>query len=109
MRPFWTNCSISEFLILIPGNIRSTSLLSGCSAKIIVPITETIPWISSSQICLNDTSIIVRYNEYDSSSPSALSPYFFNSRIINCTWGSTSRKLATVIAQIKIPAAQGTR
>jgi len=109
MRPFQINCRISESPILTLGSIRSTSLLSGYLVKIIAPMTETIPWISSLQICPNDASTTVMYNEYNSSSPFVLSPRFFDSRITNYTLGSTSRKSATVVAQMKMPTAWGTR
>ena len=109
MRPFQNNCRIFESLIWTPESIRSTLSLSGCLVKIIAPMTETIPWISSLQICSNATSTTVRYTEYNSSSPSMLSLHFFNSRMPSHTLGSTLRKLATIVAHIKMPVARETR
>jgi len=74
-----------------------------------VPITEMTPWTSFSKICPNNALTIVEYREYNLFSLSVLSSCFLCIRMSNCDLGSGSRKLATVVAQIKIPKAQGTR
>jgi len=74
-----------------------------------VPIMEITPWTSFSKICSNDALTIVEYKEYNLSSLSVLSPHFLYIRMSNCNLGSGSRKLATVVAQMKTLKAQGTR
>ena len=109
MRPFWINDIISEFPILTPESITSTLSLNGCLAKIMAPTTETISWTSHFKICPNDVLITVVYKENKLSIPSISSPSSLDLRIWNHTLGSSSRKLVTIVAQIKIPVVQGTR
>jgi len=92
--------------ILTLGSIISTLSSSGYLANIIAPTMEMTALGSSPlRSCPNDALMIIEYRECKLSN-SILS--FFSS-IANCPLGSHSRKLATVVAQINIPAARGTR
>ena len=81
IRPCQINCIMYELLVLTSSSMISISSLSDYLAKIIAPITQVTPRISSSIMSPNDSLTTVEYKEYNSFSLSVLIPCLENVKL----------------------------